>query len=348
MPNQGVSKGCYKTTDTIMTKKLMLSFMGLLGCTLGLFAQSSQMATLTHGTTTTSYYGETALSQAYDAATHGDVITLTGGTFPAVNIEKAITLRGNGAIGDANNGTLATVISGNFNINIPSGTAYVTKIEGLSHCTNQSIYINGNDGTDKIIILKSVLWNVICEKCSPNFLQSNISSLMLGSNPCNIYALNCIIGDLYGGEDATSFELDHCTITSALRIGSVVYKNCVIKLGGYYNSYFIQPSSSCDYCVGFLSGSYDNIFEYIISTTCVDLSANKGALFEDGNSYGTTCDYRLSETAATTYLGDDGTQVGAYGGNTPYNLTPTNPRISTFSVSVTNNNNTLNVRLNVQ
>ena len=174
-----------------MTKKLMLSFMGLLGCTLGLFAQSSQMATLTHGTTTTSYYGETALSQAYDAATHGDVITLTGGTFPAVNIEKAITLRGNGAIGDANNGTLATVISGNFNINIPSGTAYVTKIEGI-HYTNQSVFINGNDGTDKIIILKSVLGYVYCKKCSPNFLQSNISSLGTSNeaNPCNIYASN--------------------------------------------------------------------------------------------------------------------------------------------------------------
>lgn len=336
-----------------MTKKLMLTFMGLLSCTLGLFAQSSLIATLTHNTTTTSYYGETALSQAYAAATHGDVITLTGGTFTAVNIEKAITLRGNGAIGDANNGTLATIISGSFNINIPSGTAYVTKIEGLSHIDYETIYINGNDGTDKINILKTKLFNVTCVKCSPNFLQSNISSLMLGNeaNPCNIYASNCIINSLHGGADATSFELNHCTITGMEGIGSVVNRNCVITLGGNSMYYNIQSSSSCNHCVGFNTDDYNNnlnIFENVVSTTCVDLSANKGALFEDGNSYGTTCDYRLSETAATTYLGDDGTQMGAYGGNTPYNMTPTNPRISTFSVSATNNNNTLNVRLNVQ
>ena len=350
MPYQGVSKGCYKTTDTIMTKKLMLSFMGLLGCALGLFAQSSQMATLTHGTTTTSYYGETALSQAYDAATHGDVITLTGGTFPAVNIEKAITLRGNGAIGDANNGTLATVISGEFNINIPSGTAYVTKIEGISHSASGSgtIYINGNDGTDKIIILKSVLQNVICIKCSPNFLQNNIYNLATEyeTNPCNIYASNCIIGRISGYQDPTSFEVDHCTITSGASIGGVVYKNCVIRLSSWTQS--ISSNSSCHYCVGFYSENYGNVFKNVISTTCIDLSDDKNSFFEDGDRLGIDCDYRLSETAATTYLGDDGTQVGAYGGNTPYNLTPTNPRISTFSVSVTNNNNTLNVRLNVQ
>lgn len=49
-------------------------------------------------------------------------------------------------------------------------------------------------------------------------------------------------------------------------------------------------------------------------------------LFED-NTFG-----KLT-TAAKKYLGSDGTEVGIYGGNLPFDATPTNPQITKFNVA---------------
>ena len=58
--------------------------------------------------------------------------------------------------------------------------------------------------------------------------------------------------------------------------------------------------------------------------------------------------FKLTETAAATYLGNDGTQVGIYGGSYPFDPTPTNPQIKTFTVSNTTDGGTLKVKINVQ
>ena len=43
--------------------------------------------------------------------------------------------------------------------------------------------------------------------------------------------------------------------------------------------------------------------------------------------------FELTETAAQTYLGTDGTQVGIYGGNLPYSEDPTIPKITKCNVA---------------
>lgn len=331
-----------------MKKRMMLILAAIFCSTLGLFAQLSQMATLTHGTTTTSYYGETAFSQAYNSAVNGDVITLTGGNFAAITIEKAITVRGNGVKNDANNGTLKTVIEG-LTINYPSNANNIIKIESVEI---SNLSIAGNSEKDHILILKSVIGAVSFGKCTANFLQSYIGYLnYIGNgNSCNIYVSNCLTGSLHSqyGSKASVFEMEHCNIRGEIGIDNVAYKNSIILCTN--GSYLIRGNSTCSYCVGaYIYDSNKNIFDVLSDySTCTNVGDCLTTIFEDGSSYGATCDYRLSETAASTYLGDDGTQVGAYGGDTPFDLTPTNPRIKKFSVSTTNNNNTLNVRLNVQ
>ena len=44
-------------------------------------------------------------------------------------------------------------------------------------------------------------------------------------------------------------------------------------------------------------------------------------------------DFELTDTAAKTYLGLDGTQVGIYGGNLPYDENPTIPQITKCNVA---------------
>ena len=43
--------------------------------------------------------------------------------------------------------------------------------------------------------------------------------------------------------------------------------------------------------------------------------------------------FELTDTAAQTYLGNDGTQVGIYGGVLPYDENPLNPRITRCNVA---------------
>ena len=77
-------------------KKFFLSLVVAMIGTTATFAQNTLVATLTHGDNISIYYGVNALREAHEAATSGDIINLSGGAFPAVDITKGITLRGAG------------------------------------------------------------------------------------------------------------------------------------------------------------------------------------------------------------------------------------------------------------
>lgn len=77
-------------------KKILLSLIAFAITTVS-FAQSNMVATLTHGDEISMFYGPYALQQAHAAAENGDVINLSGGAFQAVEITKALSIRGVGA-----------------------------------------------------------------------------------------------------------------------------------------------------------------------------------------------------------------------------------------------------------
>ena len=59
-------------------------------------------------------------------------------------------------------------------------------------------------------------------------------------------------------------------------------------------------------------------------------------------------DYQLTDEAAATYLGDDGTQVGMYGGANPYSKQLSYPVITRCEVgNRTNEDGTLTVNIEV-
>lgn len=340
-------------------KKFLFLLVAVIGSMTGISAQDSQIATLFHGTTVKSFYGADAFIEAYTVADHGDCITLTGGVFNVVDIEKAIIVRGNGGAENNNdNGTLLTtfqtVSNGDLNINIPSGTSKSLTIEGVYF--NNVVNINGNKQSDAATLINSHC-SVVAKKCSPRLVQCYIPSINADTAPSIIYATNCIIDGYVVGGSTTStlgMELNHCTIyLYDYRVGfaqNLSFKNCIIVTTGQQ----VTNSSSASYCVGFSAfWGYDedykvNIFENCIASNCKLLKSERTELFEDGGSWGKTCSFRLLESAKTTYLGDDGTQVGAYGGSTPYGQRFTGPSIKKFSVLTTNNGNQLNVKMNVE
>ena len=95
-------------------KKLLLSVVAMLVASTS-FAQNTVVASLSHGTETTIFYGSNALKDAVAAAESGDVINLSAGTFYASDISKGITLRGTGIDIDE-----PTYIVNDFVIEIPA------------------------------------------------------------------------------------------------------------------------------------------------------------------------------------------------------------------------------------
>ena len=115
-------------------KKFFVSLVMLLtGSAASMFAQSSLIATLSHEGEVSQFYGVSALRQAHEAAVHGDVITLSSGTFTATAITKAITLRGAGMEMDTITNTLPTVIAGDFGISIERDVVEKFLMEGIYH-----------------------------------------------------------------------------------------------------------------------------------------------------------------------------------------------------------------------
>ena len=74
------------------------------------------------------------------------------------------------------------------------------------------------------------------------------------------------------------------------------------------------------------------------------------ALFADGEyAYTNDRTYELTAEAARQYLGDDGTQVGIYGGDTPFTDVPTNPQITSRQIATkTDNDGKLSVKITVE
>lgn len=95
------------------------------------FAQNV-VATLSHGSKFTTFYGAQTFVNAHADTLHGDVITLSGGSFAPVNITQAVTIRGEGMKPNTNSG-VPTTIFGYFSVSIPDSIDGALTMEGLYH-----------------------------------------------------------------------------------------------------------------------------------------------------------------------------------------------------------------------
>lgn len=323
-------------------KRLVLSLFALVCATVS-FAQNSLLATLSHEGNVTTFYGASALRDAHGAAVHGDVITLSSGSFNPVNVTKAVTLRGAGMAVDSVHNILPTIISGDFTISIPDSVTQRFTLEGIYH--NHTInYINLNNAMFVKCRLKDIF---------PNSTHSSNTSLMK-----NATFTNCRI--------AKTLSLKFSSSSSASCINSIIQNpvglnfdmmNCVIKfLSSSGNSANEVSSSMLSNCIIYGAGTSSSSFPATTTAyNCVEVnnytSANTFKNIPNSTNKYTTCDavfktytgaaigeveeetFELTETAKATYLGTDGKQVGIYGGMLPFDTTPSNPRITKCNVA---------------
>ena len=299
------------------------------------------VATLQHDGEITCFYGNSALSEAYNAAENDDIITLSRGNFSLSSITKAITLRGAGILTDTILGSYATTITSAITAEIDNNSASLT-IEGIRF-TNSFKYIS--------------LSNPRFIKCYFGTFNSNDAN----STMSNAQFVNCRINEINNaGTDATvinsilwSCKCDFSmAYNSYINIGSSNYPtinafNCIVK-GGWYDNmwnvymYQLNQNSLAINCIG-IKGSLNNA----IKQNCW-LFDDYSSVFETftGSNYDVyTEQLILKEEIANTCLGDDGKEVGIYGGNVPYNNRPNYMVIKRCNVA---NQSTIDGKLSVE
>ena len=300
-------------------------------------SQSALIATLTHEGNISTFYGPSALQQAHAAAADGDIITLSSGSFQSVDITKGVTIRGAG-MQFMDNGAEPTIITGDFNI----GSFNAGPVQNL---TIEGIYSNSTVRYSTAVINATFL------KC--RFRTFGMHGAGDDARLQDAQFIHCRVGNelqLYGSSSATCIG---CIIwnpsTSYDGYNSFQMSNCVLYNGnnwdGFQNSslrnciliadreYEIPSSTNVYNCVDVYEEEGTSLFYNVPNSTNKRVQGLSNILKSGTMTYGDSFTYELTDEALTTYLGSDGTQVGIYGGNLPFDATPTNPQIKKCNVA---------------
>jgi hypothetical protein len=336
-----------------MKKKLFLFV--LIIASVQIYADTRAQALLLHNGQGKSFDAD-QLQQAVNEAVAGDTICLSAGTFMVGNadsdtliLDKAVSMIGAGEM---------TILAGNINIAIDGEPSYSNfcidgiklvqsiviskKMHGLriSKCFMLAIY-----ATDAVTGLQmdrcfatsflpnacmksAVITNSIFSWITTAFnLKFNSQGCDLNFNNCNIGQVSeCANNDMGEVHDAT---FTNCIIQSIYRgktpndVSNNIYVNCLvakkIPSGNVVNDCYVQA-----------------------------FDINRNATNYNFPTF-TSADGEITQEWLQTnkYLGTDGTIVGAYGGATPYSLTPDGISIKESVLHVDPETRKLNVTLKV-
>ncbi len=322
--------------------KRLISLFAVLACMAVGYAQSSLVATLNHGEDVSVYYGYGALAEAYEAATHGDLITLSSGMFKSVDIAKNITVRGAGA-GATDD---CTRLDGQFYIyGVPDSVSGHLTLEGLYNddCVYYGDYSNITDIKNAHFIkcrfdeIRSGAYSA--KMLNAMFVQCKISNqtlLTTFGDKANFF--NCYLEGLQLSSDNSSFYIfNNCVLRGECYLWpNSLFTNCALwdTSAGY-----IPSSSQASYCLGMNSSPdnynmFEKLYPYnqyeMVGTSDADL---KNIFKTFTGTYSDTETFELTDEAKAKYVGTDGREVGIYGGNFPFTFKSDLPKITKFNVA---------------
>lgn len=307
-----------------MKKKVLLSLYVMFSTVA--FAQTTPSATLYHGEEFKIFHSADGLQDAMDLAVDGDVITLSPGVFNAVDITKPITIRGAGM------GTLSsdlksefqTIIAGEYIIDIPAGDSNKSLyIEGVYH-DQSTVKINN---AENAMLVKSRFYNLNlggkqnCSVKNITFFHVFTDGELQISSGVTSTAQNSIFKAIRAQSNQYSFYYTNCVLISEstqLSLSRSYLRNCISNMSMLSTSNNVAVN--CLY-IGDLSGIRGNE------------GGNNKCISQDKNIFKTESYYRLTEESMDLYKGDDGTQIGIYGGDHPFSLSTTYPQLKNFKVA---------------
>ena len=308
-------------------KRTLLLICTLL-CANVLLAQE-QLAVLKHNDSTSVFYGASAFEQAYTAATHGDIITLSDGIFSTPQyVKKGITVRGNGTVADTARKSTGTYFMEDFIVSnlgdslqfsaegiyfdyLSLGSAYDVN---LTRCYVHTFYQNGGVQATNCIIRTSLYGTL-----SNN--NTYINCVLLSLNNSSPYILpyyaicnNCII---LGTHD-----------TQGSHYGQFQYNNCIIMRKGISSDTILHGIINNSVLIGF-TGTNGPASSGNVAMSLSDVFENW-----DGESLSTDLEtYVLKSSVSDSIQSLDGSEVGIFGGFMPFDWRPSYSIIKRFNVA---------------
>ena len=329
-------------------KKLFFLLATVFCAATGSYAQYPNVATLTHDSDVKAFYGDSAFVKAMEVAADGDYVTLSSGRFVAPIITKAVTVRGAGMWNDSTDPKYIiaqTIVEGTLDFAIPEATTQAFSMEGVYvrgasmtttwlrnasfvKCEFGDGWVGPKSGTTyEYAKLKDVSFMNCYIQETPSNTANN--KIQLGGN---ILAVNSYIKFLYCYTNVSGRS--YANIFNCYLYGDPDnYENCMI-----YNSIVASTGISDNYCLPSSATAYNCVAGYFESTSSssVDFFSKcygSGNTTLDNTKSLWTGEYKLTDEAAAKYLGTDGTQVGMYGGASPFSPIPNYPRIKKFNVA---------------
>jgi hypothetical protein len=312
-------------------------------CCAGLFAQlNAQSVVALHRSGNVQFFnGADAFKLAYESASSGDTLYISGGTFtvPAA-IAKKITVFGAGHNPDYTKATGQTIFSGDL---ILSQGATKSYFEGC--LLLDRLIFRQNEKVD----------DVVFRRCRINGMI-DFTGNQNSENVCeNTMFLECVFAGnhLYGFGHSKNATISNCIIAG--RFGNMNYatlSNCILlsTSGGalFYSGAHCTVQNSIINANPYLYGPTNYTFKnnvffknvafgsaHFYSDNYIPVESNGFFVKQDGVAFSYTDNYNLTKPGS--YLGTDGKQVGIYGGDHPWKegSVPMIPHISRKSISHT-------------
>lgn len=286
-------------------------------------AQTVGVAVLTHGDAKTMFYGNTALHQAVEAATEGDVISLSPGTFNGLNnfSKSGLTIIGSGM----DEGPSQTILT-EFRMQANDNEEKFVKL------TLKNVFINNQFQADngnyelslhKCKVLSSFQCSIAPDESSVIEFVNCVSGRdnMDGFKNTVLNAYNSVlsIADL-GGEDTRSRILSNCILLGTPKGTGSLY-DCIIYESYQYAT--LASSVRATNCIALINAWNDYLGSQKLANRIYNLDFDA---FVEGSFY------ELNPELASEWVDENGEQIGIYGGPEPFSAIPNAPRFTKFNV----------------
>lgn len=204
----------------------------------------------------------------------------------------------------------------------------------------------------------------------------------VGAQVDDMIIRKCKIAKFTIGAQVDGAVLDRCYITQSLALSSYIKGMTVVNSiayclyansGATSNTTFVNSDLYLSNCNNFSGTIINSIVRHLgsgsktLNSTVLLNTLIFSYRYQDGNSYyygdqlsiGTSSvkqgcytityisDTSTSSLQSNGYLGTDGTVVGIYGGDTPYTLEPSVPKVTSSSLDLDLDKKELNVKLTV-
>jgi hypothetical protein len=334
-------------------KKLMITCVIAV---LSLTAFSQYVVVLHSADTTAAFTGSSSLSDAYNMASDGDTLYLSGGAFSITNIAKQLYIFGAGIHPDSSAATQTTRILTNVGL-----------MPGADSSRFEGIIFEGSLSKHQSYVIHDLMFSR-CHFSNIDFGASGTPSV----NSENYHITECVILGSLDLQGVVQSTISNCIFQFRIynSLMNDISNNAFLYQAGYY-TYLINSSSTTNFRNNVFhstesyidNGSsnmyYNNLFVHAaptLGTGPTEINNYKNVPLDDfyqtvpSTTFGFSNDYHPEPLAITSYPGTDGGQIGIFGGLFPVKeaFIPKNPHIiSKFIEHNTNETGNLPVEVDV-